>query len=176
MKTYFYKQAGHIYSTDVQMVVEEHGDQIASVARIYSNRLKKLVDGYFDYRYFVMYMVCDRNGEAIYQVKKIFRRGKVWFEARHLQTKEKYIISYENWRIGVPELFINGANVKMKIDKEMEDWSTFSIAGEMVARWKADYDEQANEFFVTLEVDDTCAVNDPKFYIGIAQATLFIGV
>lgn len=176
MKTYFYKQAGHIYSTDVQTVVEEHGNQIASVARIYSNRLKKLVDGYFDYRYFVMYIVSDVNGEAIYQVKKIFRRGKVWFEARHLQTKEKYIISYENWRIGVPELFINGGDIKMKIDKEMEDWSNFIVDEKVIARWKADYDEQADEFFITLEVDETYAFNDPKFYIGIAQATLFIGV
>lgn len=109
-------------------------------------------------------------------MKKIFRRGKVWFEGKDLVLNEKYIINYENWRIGVPELFISSEKFKMKIDKEMEDWSNFIINDEVIARWLAVYDEQSDMFSVKLVIWDEAPIQEPAFYIAIAQATLFIGV
>lgn len=120
MKTYFYKQAGNIRSTEPHTIVNEQGTAIATVQRIYDNGLKKFLDGYFDYRYFLKYTVQAKDEDKQFEVKKVFRRGKVWFEGKDLQTKTKYIISYENWRIGVPELFISGNELKMKIEKVME--------------------------------------------------------
>lgn len=88
------------------------------------------------------------DGQSLFEVKKIFRRGKVWFEGKDLVLNKKYIINYENWRIGVPELFISSDKFKMKIDKEMEDWSNFIINDEVIARWLAVYNEQSDMFSV----------------------------
>lgn len=176
MQKYTYQALGDIKSTEPQPIYNEQGKHIQSVRRVYSNGLKKLLDNYFDNRYFLKYEVLDNSGQTIFEAKKIFRRGKVWFEARERQTGEKYMIHYENWRIGVPELFITSNNFKMKIDKEMEDWSTFSVDEKVVARWLANYDEQNNLFDITLELSDEAPIQDIAYYIAIAQATLFIGV
>lgn len=176
MQTYTYEVLGDIKSTEKQPVYNETGEQILKVQRIYDNGLKKLLDGYFDHRYFLKYAVLSNDGQSLFEVKKIFRRGKVWFEGKDLVLNEKYIINYENWRIGVPELFISSDKFKMKIDKEMEEWSNFIINDEVIARWLAVYNEQSDMFSVKLVVWDEAPVQDPAFYIAIAQATLFIGV
>lgn len=176
MKTYFYKQVGNIKSTEPHTIVDEQGTAIATVNRVYDNGLKKLFDGYFDYRYFLKYAVHGIDGQKQFEVKKIFRRGKVWFEGKDFQTNNKYLISYENWRIGVPELFINSDSLKMKIEKVMEGWSEFIVEEQIIARWKADYDELADEFFMTLEIEANSPVQEVPFFVGIAQASLFIGV
>lgn len=176
MQKYMYQALGDIKSTVPQPIYNEQGEHIQSVQRVYDNGLKKLLDNYFDNRYFLKYEVLDKNGQAIFQTKKIFRRGKVWFEARNLASNKKYIINYENWRIGVPELFVTGNNVKMKIDKEMEDWSTFIVDEQVIARWLANYNEQSKLFDITLELSEEAPIQDIAYYIAIAQATLFIGV
>ena len=176
MRKFTYQALGDIKSTTPQPILNEQGEQIETVQRIYDNRLKKLLDNYFDNRYFLKYAVLDQNGQAIFQTKKIFRRGKVWFEALDFIANEKYMINYENWRIGVPELFVTGNQLKMKIDKEMEDWSTFLVDDEVIARWLAVYDETNDVFQITLELSEQAPIQEPAFYIAIAQATLFIGV
>lgn len=173
MKKFTYTIEGAIQSTAVQNIYNEGGEAVATVARHYSNGLKKLLDVYFDYRYFLTYVASSTHGE--FRVKKIFRRGKVWFEGRDAQN-QKYIINYENWRIGVPELFITGNGLKMKIDKEMEGWSEFYVGETNVARWQAVYDEMSDQFQMTLQIEDASPVQDVSFYAAIAQATLFIGV
>lgn len=76
----------------------------------------------------------------------------------------------------MPELFVTGNQLKMKIDKEMEDWSTFLVDDEVIARWLAVYDETNDVFQITLELSEQASIQEPAFYIAIAQATLFIGV
>ena len=178
MRKFTYQALADIKSTEPQPIFNEQGEHIESVQRVYDNGLKKLLDGYFDHRYFLKYEVLDKSGQAIFQTKKIFRRGKVWFEAYDFITNDKYIINYENWRIGVPELFITGTGnqLKMQIDKEMDDWSTFLIDDEVIAKWLAVYDEKSDVFQITFELSDAAPIQQTAFYIAIAQATLFIGV
>lgn len=176
MKSYHYKATAKLNTTDREVIYTSEGSTIGTVERIYDNGLKKLVDIYFDYRYFLKYAVHDTGGEKQFEVKKIFRRGKVWFEGRGLGMPDKYMINYENWRIGVPELFITGNGLKMKIDKEMEGWSEFLVDDVSIGRWKADYDEQANDFTMEMQIEETSPIQEPAFFIAIAQATLFIGV
>ncbi|MER2106879.1 MAG: peptide ABC transporter ATPase [Solibacillus sp.] len=175
MKQFTYSVDGNIKSTATQTIYNEAGVSIATVERTYSNGLKKVLDSYFDYRYFLTYIARDMQGDVQFTAKKIFRRGKVWFEGRDANGA-KYIINYENWRIGVPELFITGNGVKLKIDKEMEGWSEFYADEVNVARWQAEYDEVADKFHMTLQIEETSPVQDIAFYAAIAQATLFIGV
>lgn len=104
MQIYTYQALGDIKSTVAQPIVNANGEQIQLVQRVYDNRLKKLLDGYFDNRYFLKYQVLANEGQILYEAKKIFRRGKVWFEVKDYTTDERFIINYENWRIGVPEL------------------------------------------------------------------------
>ncbi|MGN7476366.1 tubby C-terminal domain-like protein [Solibacillus silvestris] len=176
MQTFTYEVEGDIKSTLPKPICDESGEQILYVQRIYDNSLKKLFDSYFDYRYFLKYAVQTSEGKSIFETKKIFRRGKVWFEATDLLTTERYIINYENWRIGVPELFVSGNTFKMKIEKEMEDWSNFIVNDTVIARWLAVYEEQKDIFAMTFELSEEAPVQNPAFYIAIAQATLFIGV
>ena len=174
MKTYTYELTTKLNATEDIRVFEE-GKHAYTINRVYDNGLKKLLDGYFDYRYFLKYVVKTTAGEPIFMCKKIQRKGRLWFEARDFRTNEKYIINYENWRIGVPELFIKGIELDMKIDKEMEDWSNFLIGDTVVARWLAVYNEQQDTFAITLELMSQDMKEDAAFFLAIAQATLFIG-
>ncbi|MEG0471067.1 MAG: peptide ABC transporter ATPase [Solibacillus sp.] len=176
MQKYTYIALADITSTAPQAIWSEDGQAILSLCRVYSNRLKKLLDGYFDHRYFLKYEVLDLDDCCVFEVKKIFRRGKVWFEGKDHATGERFVINYENWRIGVPELFISNQNFKMKIDKEMETWSNFIVEERVVARWLAIYDDKQNVFHITLELDEQAPIQNVAFYIAIAQATLYIGV
>ena len=174
MKTYSYELTTQLNSTEDIHVFEE-GKHVYTINRVYDNGLKKLVDGYFDYRYFLKYVVKNTTGEPVFMCKKVQRKGRLWFEATDYRTNEQYMINYENWRIGVPELFIKGEGLDMKIDKEMEDWSNFLIEETIVARWLPVYNEEAQTFTITLERLQEDLKQDAAFFLAIAQATLFIG-
>lgn len=175
MKQFTYAVEGNIKSTVKQTIYDEEGAAVATVARVYSSGLKKLVDVYFDYRYFLLYEARDMEGQLQFTTKKIFRRGKVWFEGRDANGS-KYMIHYENWRIGLPELTIHGNGLKMKIEKQMEGWSEFLVDEQVVARWQAVYEETTDQFHMTLQIEEQSPVQAVPFYAAIAQATLFIGV
>ena len=174
MKTYSYELTTKLNTTEDIRVFEE-GKHVYTINRVYDNGLKKLLDGYFDYRYFLKYVVKNIAGEPVFMCKKVKRKGRLWFEATDFRTNEKYIINYENWRIGVPELFIKGEGLDMKIDKEMEDWSNFLIEEKIVARWLPVYNEETQTFMITLELLPEGIKQDAAFFLAISQATLFIG-
>lgn len=174
MKKYTYTQSGILNATTAYPVYDDAGNSVAEVQRVYTNPLKRLFDGYFDHRYFVQYDVM-RGGKRTFTIKKIFRRGKVWFEANDIVNNLPYAILYENWRIAIPELSINGVNFEMKLDKSMEDWSEFKERGEVVARWRASYNEAKDEFFTEVEIEPTCSIQEPDFFVAVGQAVLFIG-
>lgn len=174
MRTYKYTHPSKIQSTEDIQILDEQGAVVAVCHRVYENKLKKLFDNYFDYRYFLKYDVKSTIGDQTFSCKKITRRGKVWFEAIDFQDQNKYIISYENWRI-IPELFITNGHFKMKIDKEMEDWSLFSVNETVVAKWMAVYDERKDQFEMTIEIEDSSPIQSVDFFAAISQATLFIG-
>lgn len=174
MNTYLYKVPAKLNSTE-DIHVYLNGQHVYTVNRVYDNTLKKLMDMYFDYRYFVKYVVKNASGEEQFVCKKIQRKGRLWFEAADSRTNEHFIITYENWRIGVPELFIKSEQLNMKIDKEMEEWSNFLIGETIAARWLAVYEEESDHFSVSLEIMPGSPVQDPAFFLAIAQATLFIG-
>lgn len=174
MKSYYYTQSGVLNETTAYPVYAENGAEVVQVQRVYSNPIKRLLDGYFDHRYFVQYDVL-RGGKKSFTIRKIFRRGKVWFEATDLVRNNPYAILYENWRVAIPELSINGANFEMKIDKSMEDWSEFKEQGEVVARWRASYNEAKDEFYTEVEIEEACSIQEPDFFVAIGQAVLFIG-
>ena len=174
MKTYSYELTAKLNTTEDIRVFAE-GKHVYTMNRVYDNSLKKLLDGYFDYRYFLKYIVKNTTGKPVFMCKKIQRKGRLWFEATDYRTNEKYVINYENWRIGVPELFIKGEGLDMKIDKEMEDWSNFLIGETIVARWLPVYNEETETFTITLELLPEDVKQDAAFFLAIAQATLFIG-
>ena len=174
METYTYEVPAKLNSTDDAFVYQD-GHHVYTINRVYDNGLKKLMDAYFDYRYFLKYVVRNPVGEDQFICRKIQRKGRLWFEGKNLQTDRQFIISYENWRIGVPELFIKGEQLDMKIDKEMEGWSNFLVDETIVARWLAVYNEERESFSMTLEVLPESPIQEAAFFLGIAQATLFIG-
>ena len=175
MKRFTYIVDGDIKSTKSSPIIDEAGNIVATVEREYSNGLKKLLDSYFDYRYFVKYVVKRDNIES-FTTRKIFRRGKVWFEAMDILHNNPYAILYENWRIAIPELSINGANFEMKLDKEMEQWSRFKENDVEVARWKATYNEESATFLVEIEIEEDCSIQSVDFFACIGQSVLFIGM
>lgn len=174
MKKYYYTQSGEINATTEYPVFTEDGSEVIKVKRVYSNPIKRLFDGYFDYRYFVQFDVM-RGSEKSFSIRKIFRRGKVWFEANDFRTNLPYAILYENWKIAIPELSINGVDFEMKIEKNMEEWSNFKQQNEIVARWRATYNEEKNEFYTEVEIFESCSIQEPDFFVAIGQAVLFIG-
>ncbi|MDN4492792.1 tubby C-terminal domain-like protein [Ureibacillus aquaedulcis] len=175
MKIYTYCHPEAIQYTGDVPILDDSGKVIAFSRRVYDNLLKKTFDEIFDFRYFLKYDVMSLNGEKLFTVKKISRRGKLWFEGMEVAIGKKYIISYENWRIGIPTLYITDKKIKIQLEKEAEDWSRFLLDGEEIARWKAEYREGEGEFHITLQINDISPIQQPYFFIAICQATLFVG-
>ena len=173
MKVFQYYQPAEVDHTEDVEVYNESNQVVAIYRRKYDNGLKKKMDRFFDYRYFVKYEVDNSSGEKVFEVKKMNRRGKLWFEGKDIKVNKNYMISYENWRIGIPELYISDGDLKVTIHKEMEDWSNFLYEDQVIARWMADYNEQS--FQMTLQIEDNSPIQSVEFFIGICQATLFIG-
>lgn len=172
MKTIKYSVSEMINNSDPSSI---YIDDIVTgtVQRIYSNRLKKLVDSYFDYRYFLQYEA-EVSGEK-FRVKKIFRRGKLWYEGRYEGERKKTIITYDNWRVGVPELYIIQDQLKIKIEKEHEEASRFYEGDIIIARWQAIFNEEQKCFDIELQIEESATIQEVAFYVAISQATLFIG-
>lgn len=174
MKSYTYIQPEAIEYTGQVPIMDEQGRTVSYSRRVYSHRLKKTFDRLFDYRYFLSYEAVDEDAETVlFRVKKISRRGKVWFVGWDLLANQRYMISYENWRIGIPTLFISDGQMKIQVEKEMEEWSRFLLNGETIARWQANYKE--GQFHMTLVIEDNSPIQHPAFFIAISQATLFVG-
>lgn len=173
MKTYVYKHPKEIeFTGDIKVFNGEH-HVVASVKRIYDNFLKKTFDRYFDYRYFLKYEVEDHKGNKRFFIKKKIRRGQLWYEGFDFVTNNKYTISYENWRLGIPELYITDGSLKIIIHKELEGWSEFVYQDQVIAKWKAEFVNE--EFKITLQIEENSPIDSVEFFIGICQATLFIG-
>lgn len=67
------------------------------------------------------------------------------------------MITYENWRIGIPELYITDGQIKLQLNKEFEEWSEFLYEDQVIARWKASFvDEQ---FDIILQIDEKAQFN-----------------
>lgn len=175
MKTYTYSHPKAIEHTGEVPVMDEQRQVILYSRRVYENYLKRTFDKMFDFRYFLKYEVLDSQREMLFTVKKISRRGKLWFEAVEVASKKKYIISYENWRIGLPTLFITDRKLKIQLEKEFEDWSIFLLDEVEIAKWKAEFSEELGEFHMTLQIHDNSPIQRPEFFVGICQATLFVG-
>ncbi|MFC7684994.1 peptide ABC transporter ATPase [Ureibacillus sp. GCM10028918] len=175
MKTYTYNHPEAIEYTGDVPILDADGQVIAISRRIYDNFLKKSFDKMFDFRYFLKYDVLANNGENLFTIKKISRRGKLWFEGIEVATQKKYIISYENWRIGIPTLYITDKKIKIQLEKELEGWSSFILNQEEIARWRADYRGNEGEFHMTLQINESSPIQHPQFFIAICQATLFVG-
>ncbi|RUL55591.1 tubby C-terminal domain-like protein [Lysinibacillus antri] len=160
------------YTGEIQ-VFDEKGQLVAISKRIYDNQFKQKLDRMFDYRYFLKYDIYNANNEKELIIKKISRRGKLWYEAVDTKRQKTYIISYENWRIGIPELYISDGEIKIQINKEMEDWSEFVFENEIIAKWKAEFKD--DQFEMTLVIHDNSPLQNVAFFIGVCQATLFVG-
>ena len=173
MKQYHYSVDAVLNDESRRTVYNSKGEAVGYVQRIYSNKLKRLLDHHFDFRYFLMYE-SEVYGKT-YEIKKIFRRGKLWFEGRFAGNKDKTIITYDNWRIGIPELKIIEKNLLIKIEKEFEVPSRFYEEDVCIATWQATFDEPSQLFSIVLQISDDATVQDPAYYIAICQATLFIG-
>ena len=175
MKTYTYRHPAAIEYTGEVPVIDENGQKILYSMRVYDNFLKRIFDEMFDFRYFLKYDVLNHHREKLFTVKKISRRGKLWFEGVEAATKKKYIISYENWRIGLPTLFITDGKVKIQLEKEFEGWSVFLLNQEEIAKWKAEFKEDEGQFHMTLQIDENSPIQQPEFFLAISQAALFVG-
>lgn len=173
MKIYTYKQPAAIESTELVAIVNEAGEVSSTVQRVYSNGLKKVFDRTMDYRYFVRFDVSDVAGQALFTCKKMSRRGRVHFRGKDFVTGKDYMIAYDGWQIMIPDLIITDGVQQIKLNKEMEDWSVFTLDDQPIARWQAIYCE--TYFEITLQIEDNSPIQHEAFFIAIGQAVLFVG-
>ncbi|MDM5333490.1 hypothetical protein QUF56_09655 [Ureibacillus composti] len=173
MKTYTYTHPQAIEYTGDIRIFDESNEVVAIARRIYDHIIKRKLDRFLDFRYFLKYEVDNAEGKKAFLVKKKIRRGRLWFEGLDVITNKKYMITYENWRIGIPELYITDGQIKLQLNKEFEEWSEFLYEDQVIARWKASFvDEQ---FDIILQIDEKSPIQSVEFFVGISQATLFVG-
>ncbi|KMY32491.1 hypothetical protein ACZ11_10235 [Lysinibacillus xylanilyticus] len=173
MKSYTYKQPAAIESTETVAIKNDAGEISSTVQRVYSNGLKKVFDRTMDYRYFVRFDVSDVNGQPLFTCKKMSRRGRVHFKGKDFVSGKEYMIAYDGWQIMIPDLIITDGVQKITLNKEMEDWSVFSLDDQPIARWQAIFQE--THFEITLQIEDNSPIQHEAFYIAIGQAVLFVG-
>lgn len=173
MKIYTYKQPAAIESTESVAILNEAGKVSSTVQRVYSNKLKKAFDRTMDYRYFVRFDASDIAGQPLFTCKKVSRRGRVHFQGKDFVTGKEYMIAYDGWQIMLPDLIITDGTQKIKLNKEMEDWSVFSVEDQPIARWQAIFCEP--HFEITLQIEDNSPIQHEAFFIAIGQAVLFVG-
>ncbi|MEB2281172.1 hypothetical protein LAV73_14390 [Lysinibacillus xylanilyticus] len=173
MKIYTYKQPAAIESTESVAILNEAGEVSSTVQRVYSNGLKKAFDRTMDYRYFVRFDVSDVTGQPLFTCKKMSRRGRVHFIGKDFVTGNEYMIAYDGWQIMIPDLIITDGIQTIKLNKEMEDWSIFSLDDQPIARWHAVFCE--THFEITLQIEDNSPIQHEAFFIAIGQAVLFVG-
>jgi len=173
VKIYTYKQPVAIESTETIQIINEAGEVSSTVQRVYSNALKKAFDRTMDYRYFVRFDVNDCNGRPLFTCKKVSRRGRVHFRGKDFVSGKDYMIAYDGWQIMIPDLLITNGEHQIKLNKEMEDWSIFTLNEEPIARWQATFCE--THFDITLEIEDNSPIQHESFFIAIGQAVLFVG-
>ncbi|MFJ5566359.1 tubby C-terminal domain-like protein [Lysinibacillus xylanilyticus] len=173
MKSYTYKQPAAIESTETVAIKNDAGEISSTVQRVYSNGLKKVFDRTMDYRYFVRFDVSDVNGQPLFTCKKMSRRGRVHFKGKDFVSGKEYMIAYDGWQIMIPDLIITDGVQKITLNKEMEDWSVFSLDDQPIARWQAIFQE--THFEITLQIEDNSPIQHEAFFIAIGQAVLFVG-
>ena len=174
MKIYTYKQPAAIESTEKIAIFNDAGEVSSTVQRIYTNGLKKAFDRTMDYRYFVRFDVSDVADQPLFTCKKVSRRGRVHFQGKDFVTGKEYMIAYDGWQIMLPDLIItDGGAKKIKLNKEMEDWSVFSLEDQLIARWQAVFQE--THFDIMLQIEDASPIQHEAFFIAIGQAVLFVG-
>ncbi|MFJ8511293.1 tubby C-terminal domain-like protein [Lysinibacillus xylanilyticus] len=173
MKSYTYKQPAAIESTEGVAILNDAEEISSTVQRVYSNGLKKAFDRTMDYRYFVRFDVSDVNGQPLFTCKKMSRRGRVHFKGKDFVSGKEYMIAYDGWQIMIPDLIITDGVQKITLNKEMEDWSVFSIDDQPIARWQAIFRE--THFEITLQIEDNSPIQHEAFFIAIGQAVLFVG-
>ena len=173
MKIYTYKQPAAIESTEKVAIFNDAGEVTSTVQRIYTNGLKKAFDRTMDYRYFVRYDVSDGAGQTLFSCKKVSRRGRVHFQGKDVIAGKDYMIVYDGWQIMLPDLIITDGVQKIKLNKEMEDWSVFIFEEQPIARWQAVFQE--THFNITLQIEDSSPIQHEAFFIAIGQAVLFVG-
>ena len=173
MKIYNYIHPEAIEHTGAIPVLDEQNRKVLQFKRVYNSSIKKKLDRLLDYRYFLKYEVETIDGEPLFKIRKINRRGKLWFEGIDVTSNKKFIISYENWRIGLPILYVTDGQSKITLDKSIDEWSTFLIGDEVIAKWKAEFID--SNFHMTLMIDSKSPIQQPQFFIAIAQAALFVG-
>lgn len=173
VKTYTYKQPPAIESTEVINIFNEAGEVSSTVQRVYTNALKKAFDRTMDYRYFVRFDVHDTKEQPLFTCKKVSRRGRVHFRGKDLVTGKDYMIAYDGWQIMIPDLLITDGKQQIKLSKEMEDWSVFTVNEQPIARWQATFCD--THFDITLQVEDSSPIQHEAFFIAIGQAVLFVG-
>ncbi|MGE7090634.1 tubby C-terminal domain-like protein [Lysinibacillus sp. NPDC048646] len=173
MKTFTYKQPTAIESLEAIQILNEAGAVSSTVQRIYSNVLKKAFDRTMDYRYFVRFDASSVDGQPLFTCKKMSRRGRVHFRGKDLVTGKDYMIAYDGWQIMIPDLIITDGEQKITLNKEMEDWSVFSLNEQPIARWQAIFRD--THFDITLQIEEASPIQHEAFFIAIGQAVLFVG-
>lgn len=71
------------------------------------------------------------------------------------------MIAYEGWQIMIPDLIITDGSQKIKLNKEMEDWSVFSLEDQPIARWQAILHE--THFDITLHIEGSSPIQHEAF-------------
>ncbi|HWI47513.1 MAG TPA: hypothetical protein VNU45_04710 [Rummeliibacillus sp.] len=173
MNSYTYLHPNTIKETPVLVIQNEQKEDIFTCQRIYSNGVKRVLDHLWENKYFLTYKTYDLEQQELFTCKKITRKGKVYYEAVDKKINEKYTIAYDGWQQMIPDLIITKGDFLMKLHKEMEDWSTFLVSDRVVARWRANL--QNDSFHIELQIEVEAPITNPAFYIAISQCVLYIG-
>lgn len=173
MKQYFYTHPNTIVETPEIFVKNEATQNVGTVQRMYGNGVSRFFDRMMDYKYFVKYEAHIQDYDRA-MCRKISRKGRVFYRAE-IEGEKPFEIGYIGWRDLIPDLQITNGDTTMILHKEHEGWSNFEWQDTDYARWQAVLNEETNQFEVELQIETIAPIQNPAFYIAIAQTTLFIG-
>ncbi|MBM7698144.1 tubby C-terminal domain-like protein [Kurthia huakuii] len=173
MKQYLYTHPNTMIETPEIFVKNTDAQNVGTVQRIYGNGLTRFLDRAMDYKYFVKYEAHIQDYDRA-MCRKISRKGRVFYRAE-IAGEHPFEIGYIGWRDLIPDLQITNGETTMILHKEHEGWSVFEWQETEYARWQAVFNEDSDDFTVELQIEAIAPIQNPAFYLAIAQTTLFIG-
>jgi len=172
MQTYTYASPKIKDSTKLVEVLDERGHIVCAFKRVYKNICVRLLNYWQSFDWYTQIDVYDVDGIPIYTCKKHSKWfGHPSYELVHHETNERVHITYTSRFNLTSELLIEG-DYLLIAKSDVLNRVQFFYDGKEVAMWQM----KATQWFkTTLVIQSDSPIQQPAFFIALAQCIFHIG-
>ncbi|MGX1195918.1 tubby C-terminal domain-like protein [Metabacillus sp. SLBN-84] len=126
------------YSTKASEIFNENNENIGSIRKKYSNGLVRMLDVFFEGKYFVEYEVLDSKNKLIFNAKANLNPMKRrQYKISYFENGEEYTIHLVDKRmldiVEKTDFDFDGQNYHIK--KVPLEWAKLTVDNQLIAEW-----------------------------------------